>query len=118
MNKQQIINRCDHLKRDIDKCEKALYDYDELTKLATMCLAQNAISFFKACKFQTYYQNVHQFTSTEIDNCEKTIELFNRVIGLNTTLIQKDVRHWEQHDRRESSRIIEFKDYNEEDQQS
>ena len=62
-----------------------------------------------------YYTNVHSFTATEIENSEKSIELFNRVIGLNTTLIQKDVRHWEQHDKKESSRVIEFKgDGNEE----
>ena len=43
MNRQQITNRCSHLKKEIDKCEKALYDYDELTKLATLCLANNTI---------------------------------------------------------------------------
>ena len=51
---------------------------------------------------------MNQFTATEIDNCGQTISLFQRVIGLNQTLIQKDVRHWEQHDRQESSRVISF----------
>jgi len=52
-----------------------------------MTLVKNTIPFFKTCKFQTYYASVNQFTATEIDNCDQTIHLFQRVIGLNQTLI-------------------------------
>lgn len=108
MSKDQIQRRILELRREIERTEQSLYDYENLSKLATMSLVKNTIPFFKTCKFQTYYTSVNQFTGTEIDNCEQTISLFQRVIGLNQTLIQKDVHHWEQHDRLESSRIISF----------
>ena len=95
MSREQISRRIVDLKKDIERCEQGLYDYENLSKLATMSLVKNTIPFFKTCKFQTYYHSVNQFTATEIDNCEQTISLFQRVIGLNQTLIQKDVHHWE-----------------------
>ena len=71
------------LRAEIERTVQSLYDYENLSKLATMSLVKNTIPFFKTCKFQTYYTSVNQFTGTEIDNCEQTISLFQRVIGLN-----------------------------------
>ena len=70
MSKDQIHRRIAELKRNIETCEQQLYDYENLTRLATMSLVKNTIPFFKTCKFQTYYTSVNQFTATEIDNCE------------------------------------------------
>lgn len=39
-----------------------------------------------------------------------TVDLFRRVIGINSTLIHKDVSFWEERDKKEESRIISFKD--------
>jgi hypothetical protein len=56
-----------------------------------------------------YYQAVNLFTQNQVTNTEMNIDLFRRVIGVNSDLIQKDVTHWQEFDKKESSRIISFR---------
>jgi hypothetical protein len=45
-----------------------------------------------------YYKAMHLFTTWEVRNAEKASELFTAIMGINSTIIQKDTNKWEQAD--------------------
>jgi len=78
--------------------------------MTQLALHSCTIPYFKQHKFHMYYIAVTQFTTYQVSNCDMSIDLFRRVIGINSNLIHKDTTYWEEQDKKDSSRIISFND--------
>ena len=110
MTQDQIVKRKVDLANNIENAVEDLFNWEQLSVITQMVLNTNTIPFFKTHKFHMYYLAVNQFTQYQVANCDMSIDLFRRVIGINSTLIHKDVSYWEDHDKKENSRIISFRD--------
>ena len=88
--------------------EAELQDWDYLIKLVTLQQTKCMIKFFKKGRYELYHRAVSIYSNQEVKNCERTIDLFHRVIGTNQSLIEQDSKHWQKHDQEDSSRIIKI----------
>jgi hypothetical protein len=61
-------------------------------------------------KFVQYFDSIKQFAGKECSNGDKLLQLYNRILDLNTGLITLNETHWKIVDSMSNSRIVEFKE--------